>query len=580
MRITFFLLIFLVSGCSIQKQFAENVKEALSPDTKNDNHSSSYEEAIVQYQHLAEKYPQIVMKEYGMTDAGKPLHEVIISNSEAHTPLKSIQQEKVVVFINNAIHAGEPCGIDASLKLAEQLCTFKIDLLDHATVVIVPVYNIGGALNRGSFSRANQNGPDEYGFRGNAKNLDLNRDFIKCDSKNAQSMNQLFNKWDPDIFIDNHTSNGADYQYVITLIATQKDKLNSTLSNYMTTAMLPVLYEKMEDKGYEMTPYVNARNTPDDGIAGFLDLPRYSSGFAALHNAFSFMPETHMLKPYKDRVESTYLFMESVLEFVEGNYKNIREARNEAVNNTRIQNIYNLNWELDSETSSKIVFKGYEAKYKKSEISGQDRLYYDRSEPYEKEVDFYNDYKAALTVEAPISYIIPQAYTQVIERLEWNDVKMDRITEDKEMELGVYRILDYRTSSNPYESHYIHRNVEVEKNKEIIKVYKGDYIINVNQSANRYIVETLEPHAPDSFFAWNFFDGILMRKEYFSPYVFEDLAAELLKKDKDLKRRLEAKKATDEEFANSAYAQLNFIYENSPYYEPTYNRYPVYRVEY
>ena len=101
-------------------------------------------------------------------------------------------------------------------------------------IVIIPVYNVGGALNRGSYSRANQNGPEAYGFRGNARNLDLNRDFIKCDSRNARSFNRLFNQWKPDVFVDTHTSNGADYQYVMTLISTQKDRLGGALGEFLT----------------------------------------------------------------------------------------------------------------------------------------------------------------------------------------------------------------------------------------------------------------------------------------------------------------------------------------------------------
>ncbi len=576
----FSLLLFTVilSSCNLSKNLVKQDDPLQTPFEKDNEYSSSYEEAISYYKMLDIQSEMIQVSEFGMTDSGKPLHEVVISQDGKFNPLNAVQSGKAILLINNAIHAGEPCGIDASMMMARDLIRSKSELLNEVVVVIIPVYNIGGSLNRGSFSRANQNGPKFYGFRGNAQNLDLNRDFIKQDSKNAKTFNELFNKWNPDVFIDNHTSNGADYQYVMTLIATQKDKLEFTLSDYMTKEMLPVLYEKMAAKDYEMTPYVFVRNTPDEGIAAFLDLPRYSSGYAALHNTISFMPETHMFKPYKDRVKSTYSFTESMLEFINANKASLFEARSTANRNTSIQKEFDISWVNDFDKVEELMFRGYESRKKKSKVTGQERMYYDRKKPYEKKVPFYNSYKADIVIDKPKAYIIPQAYSAIIERLRMNGVRIRQIPEDKTMSLEVYRIEDYESRKNPYEGHYLHYNVKVTKQKENVKVYAGDYIINVDQIKNRFIVETLEPQAPDSYFAWNFFDAILMQKEYFSPYVFEEIAEELLKKDKELKEEFEAMKKADKEFASNAYDQLNFIYERSPYYENTYKRYPIYRL--
>ncbi|WP_235296100.1 M14 family zinc carboxypeptidase [Portibacter marinus] len=567
----------LITSCNVTKGLVDSMSPLQTPFEKNDNYSASYHEVIDYYQLLDRTSLNIQVNEYGMTDSGKPLHEVILDKSRSFTPEEARKAGKAVLMINNGIHAGEPCGIDASMMLARDLLEDKASLLDSTIVVIVPVYNIGGVLNRGGYSRANQNGPSAYGFRGNAKNLDLNRDFIKQDSDNAKSFNQLFTKWNPDIFMDNHTSNGADYQYVITLIATQKDKLEANLSRFMTNELLTEIYPKMESKGYEMTPYVFSRSSPDQGIAGFLDLPRYSSGYAALHNTISFMPETHMFKEYKDRVKSTYFLMESMLEFIQNHKQELIDVRERAIENTKIQEKFDLNWTLDFDKEDKLIFKGYEYRQKKSKVTGLDRNYYDRSRPFEKEVPFYNTYQATLSVEKPRAYIIPQAYQEVIDRLKANGVSMERIQEDQEIELEVYRIEDYVTRDNAYEGHYPHSQVQVVKNIEKVKIYQGDYRVKTDQAQNRLIVHTLEPQAADSYFSWNFFDGILMQKEYFSPYVFEEIAEELLEDDRDLRNRFEQKRRDDRKFKENASEQLNFIYMNSPYYEKTYRRYPVYR---
>jgi len=575
--------IFLFSLIFVQLAYAQTITSTTELQTvfeRDDNATATYQEALAYYIRLANQFDQIQVQSFGMTDSGYPLHEVIVTDDGVFAPERIRANGKVVIFINNAIHPGEPCGVDASMMLARdlQLDESLQGLLEKAVLVIVPVYNISGSLNRGSYSRANQNGPKAYGFRGNAQNLDLNRDFIKGDTENARSFHRLFTKWNPDILIDNHTSNGADYQYVLTLIPTQKDKLEPELSTYLQEHILPDLYAQMKAGRYEMTPYVYARNTPDDGIAGFLDYPRYSSGYASLFNCLSFMPETHMLKPFKDRVWSTYDFMKVMLRHVQSNHKEIRSVRQQAVANTINKNTFALNWELDMDRVDTLLFKGYEAKYKPSEVSGKDRLYYDRNAPYEKQIPFYNSYKTTLEVDKPIAYIIPRAYKQIVDRMKDNGVEVKHLSKDQVREVEIYKIVDYKTTNAPYEGHYLHSKLQVEKTLQNIQYYKGDYLIQVNQAANQYIVHTLEPQAPDSWFSWNFFDGILMQKEYFSPYVFEDLAADFLENNVQVKNVLEQKKQDDEKFAEDGNAQLKFVYEHSPYFEPTYMRYPVGRV--
>jgi hypothetical protein len=550
-----------------------------TPFEQDDNYSASYQETIAFYEDLAEAYPQFRLESHGATDAGYPLHLAILAQDGAWDPVVAKEQGKLVLFVNNAIHPGEPCGVDATMMLMRDLLQAKdSDILEDIVIVAIPFYNIGGGLNRGRDSRANQDGPRLHGFRGNARNLDLNRDFIKCDSRNARTFNQLFASWQPDVFIDNHTSNGADYQYTMTLIATQQDKLDPYLAQYLDNSMLPDLYRSMERGGWEMTPYVYARTTPDEGIAGFLDLPRYASGYAALHNTISFIPETHMLKPFKDRVRSTYTFMESVLQHLQKNKAAVQNARQQAIANSIKKDRFALNWELDRSRVDTILFKGYAAKYKPSEVSGLERLYYDRNEPYTKPIPYFRYFSSATEVQKPYAYIIPQAYGEVIARLQWNGVRLERLSETVNLEVELYRMNDYETVEQAYEGHYLHYNMQPEKETREWTFRPGDYVVIVDQAANRYIVETLEPHAPDSFFAWNFFDGILMQKEYFSAYVFEDEAARMLREDPALRKALEEKRAADEAFAQSARAQLNFIYQNSSYYEPTHQLYPVGRL--
>jgi hypothetical protein len=545
--------------------------------SKDKNYTATYAEVMTYYQTLAKQQPQMKLLNYGSTDIGKPLTLVVLSKDKVFDPVLVKKQNKRVLLINNGIHPGEPEGIDASMMLARDLLK-KNQLPKDVVICFIAVYNIDGNMNRGQ-SRANQNGPRAYGFRGNYRNLDLNRDFIKADSKNALAFAQILNTWQPEVLLDNHVSDGADYQYVMTLIETQKDKQNPILANYTSKTMTADLYKGMKKSGYEMIPYgAGEQGLPDSGIVSFMETPRFSTGFAAQHNIISYMTETHMLKPFDKRLYATYNFMQQLINICQRDAKLLGDMKKKVDAEVSEQKTYALNWEVDEKAVDTITFKGYAAEYKTSEVSGLKRLYYDRSKPYTKTIKFFNTYKATATADKPVAYIIPQAWGKVIELFKLNRVAMKRLTHDTTLSLQVYYIGDYKTGTRPYEGHYLHSNVKLNPVDAKVKFYEGDYVVYVNQPINRYIVETLEPQGVDSFFAWNFFDSILGQKEYFSDYVFEDIAADLLKKDPELRKKLDDEKATNQQLAKSAAAQLNFVYRNSPYFEKTYLRYPVGRL--
>ncbi|SEP63533.1 M14 family metallopeptidase [Flavobacterium urocaniciphilum] len=565
------ILLFLFTSIFVDAQ-----NNLLTPFEKgNKNQSTTYEECIEFYQELDKKYASILMIEQGLTDSGKPLHLVFYSSDNVFLNTT----KKTVLLINNGIHPGEPDGIDATMMLMRDLASGKIKTPKNTLIAAIPVYNIGGMLNRNSSSRANQNGPEEYGFRGNGRNYDLNRDFIKSDTKNSRSFQKLFTELNPDIFLDNHVSNGADYQYTFTCIATQHEKLGSTLGNYFKNELYPSIVKDMNKKKIDVVPYVNVHSTtPDKGFEQFTDTPRYATGYTTLFHTLGFVPETHMLKAYKDRVHVTYEFMVSTINFADANWEKIKQMRNVAIEEFTPGKQYPLQWALDSTKVSYIDFKGYEGGYKPSDISGKNRLYYDRSKPFTKKIPFYGNYKPTQFVTIPKAYIIPQSQWQVLDILKLNGIAYTQLQKDTIIEIESYKIESYQTSKSPYEGHYGHYNTKISKSIQKVKFFKGDYVYNTNQTSVKYLVETLEPEAVDSFFNWNFFDTILQQKEGYSAYVFEDMATQILAENPTLKQEFEAKKQSDKAFAENGGDQLYWVYKHSKYFEKAFMQYPVYRV--
>jgi len=544
------------------------------------NLSFSYSETIENYKDLDSLFGEARLIEVGKTDIGRPLHLFVISSDKDFDPLSIHRKGKVVLLVNNGIHPGEPCGIDASVKFAEDLLLNEKKLLKNTVVCIIPFYNIGGGLNRSCCSRAMQNGPQEYGFRGNAQNRDLNRDFIKCDSENAKAFTRLYHQWNPEVFIDCHTTNGSDFQYGMSIIATQKDKLNIEVSKYLNNKMLPFLYKDMASKKMEIIPYVfNVKESPDNGIQDYLETPRYSTGFTTLFNTIGFVTEALKYKPYEDRVEQTYAFLHSTLTWMNNNSSEIIEMKKSAESYVSTQKSFAVSWKRDTTVFDEIEFKGYEVEKVKSSFGeNATKIIYNHDKPYTKEIKYFNQFNDDVVIEKPVAYMVPQAYKEVVERLKLNNIEIREIQNDTTVTAEIYYIKDYETVKEPYEGHYLHYNVKALKKVAPINYYKGDYIIFTNQVSNRYIIETLEPQGTDSFFAWNFFDGILQQKEWFSPFSFEDEAMKLLNDDSELRITFQKKLESDENFAKNHWGQLYFIYQKSPYYEKTHNRYPVARL--
>jgi hypothetical protein len=548
--------------------------------TFGQNKTPTYTEVLEKYKKLDSLYLEAKLITYGRTDCGLPLQLFVITKSKLYDPKLIHQQKKCVMFINNGIHPGEPDGIDASIKISEELLSSSDKRLDNVVILIIPVFNIDGSLYRNCCSRANQNGPEEYGFRANAKNYDLNRDFTKDDAGNTKAIKIILNQWDPDFCIDTHVSDGADYQYTMTLISSQHDKMESSSGKFIKEVITPKLFEKMKSRKDEMIPYVQTVNdyddVPDSGISAFLETPRFLSGYQSLCNRFSFISESHMLKPFDNRVKSTYNFLQCCLDVCHELGDKIIEKRFQADQETMNKKYYSFNYELDRSKKEDIIFNGYEADYKTSTITGDKRLYYNRQKPYQKKIPFYDHYIPKDSILIPKYFYIPQAWYEIVRMLEQNGVTFIMLDRDSLATVSTTYITDYKTTDHPYEGHYLHFNVKTKSEKRIVNFTKGDYLIPMPQKNMKFALETLVPQSSDSYFCWGFFDSFLQQKEGFSSYVFEDLAETILKEDEKLKSNFEMWKNEHEN--SSSYEKLDYIYQRSKYFEKTYNRYPVFSV--
>ncbi|WP_338846564.1 M14 family zinc carboxypeptidase [Massilia sp. W12] len=543
------------------------------------NHTTTLEECIAFYQMLAQRFPRLLrFWQIGESDAGLPMYAGLVSADGVFDAATLQAAGRTIFFNNNGIHPGEPEGIDVCMALVRDFCTRPdlLALLGRTAFLFIPVYNVDGCANRNNSSRVNQDGPHSFGFRGNSLHLDLNRDFLKCDSLAAAHFNRFFAQWQPDLMVDTHTSNGADYPYVMTLIPSQPDKLGGALGAFLRERMLPRIYRQMRARGWPSCPYVNpVADSPDQGIADFLETPRYSTGYAALHHCIGFMPETHMLKSFAQRYDATRILLEEVLHIALEHGEEIRAMRAQA--RAALPDPCPVFWQIDMEHPARLPFEGYAACRKPSALGDYQRLYYDRTQAWSAEIDHFDRARIVHSVRLPRAYLIPQQWRAVIERLEWNGLHMQCLPQAQTVQAEVLRIVRTSSRSGPYEGQMFHDEVELTVETRSMQARAGDYWLALDQPGARYALESLEPLAHDSFFRWGFFNSILEKKEHYSDYVFEDLAQELLQQDANLAARFQAWRAQHP--GASQEQTLDFIYHHcQPYAEDEWRRYPVLRV--
>ncbi|HTY58165.1 MAG TPA: M14 family metallopeptidase, partial [Bacteroidota bacterium] len=260
-----------------------------------------YAETMSYCRKLAAASPWIHVTSFGVSPEGRELPLVILARDRAFDPSAVRKTGRAVILIQSGIHAGEIDGKDASLMLMRDIAVTKrlSHLLDSAVILFVPIFNVDGHERFGPFNRINQDGPEEMGWRVNAQNLNLNRDYMKCETPEMQAMLRLFNAWLPDLYVDCHVTDGIDFQYDITYAVEPAPYLDPGVSEWVRLTLLAESLPAVEKSGHKIFAYVFPREDRDlsKGLNGGASTPRFSTGFAALENRPAVLIETHMLKP-------------------------------------------------------------------------------------------------------------------------------------------------------------------------------------------------------------------------------------------------------------------------------------------
>ncbi|MGZ5429389.1 MAG: M14 family metallopeptidase, partial [Thermoanaerobaculia bacterium] len=292
--------------------------------------TETYDEVLAFLTRLEQLSPYLRVSFIGPSEQGRRIPVVVASKEKLFEPAEHFKSGKPVVLVLNSIHAGEVDGTDATLMLLRDIAlTNRLDLLDGVTLVTVVVYNVDGHARVSPYNRPNQNGPEEMGYRSNARGLDLNRDFVKADAPETRALLALAQAWKPDLFVDQHVTDGADFQATLTVSYANKPVTPEPLRSWLK-AVVPKVLSDVEGEGFATNnAYVDFRD-PGDPMKGFdssVFSPRYSTGYFPVRNVPSILVETHALKPFGDRVRSNAVFLRALLERTGRSAKDLLSAR-------------------------------------------------------------------------------------------------------------------------------------------------------------------------------------------------------------------------------------------------------------
>ncbi len=576
---------FLIAALALSLTIAGNVRsqEWLTDYEKSGYVATPRYQATIDFCKKLDDYsPYALFTDFGTSPQGRRLPLLIIDKDREFDPHGPKTAKKGIILIQGGIHSGEIEGKDAGLTIFRDFIIYNKfgDAYDSVVVLFIPIFSVDAHERFGKYNRINQNGPQEMGWRTTAHNLNLNRDFMKADAPEMQAWLRLFNKWRPDFLVDIHTTDGADYQYTISHVTDTHAGVARPIARWLDEKWLPFVNQKMTESQFPLIPYVMPIHGHDyaRGIGSYVFPPRFSNGYGTVQNRPFVLIETHMLKPYRDRVRATYEYIRHLLRYCNDNATALKRAVAESDRATA-SDLSGKYLPIDfkrTKDSTMIDFFGVEYHFEDSPISGEKKVVWGKR-PQTYKLPLFDRNAPQDSVAVPYAYLIPQEWTEIIARLQLHGIEVKRLREPVTLPVELYRMTDREYDSVSFEGR-LRVDFKTQTIAQTQEFPAGTAVVIMNQRTNRVAAHLLEPRAPDSFVKWGFFNAVFEQKEYAEDYVIEMMAPQMLEADSLLKREFETRLATDTLFAKSPEQRLNFFYKRSPYWDWRLGLYPIARL--
>lgn len=486
-------------------------------------------------------------------------------------------KRKPLLLVQAGIHSGEIDGKDAGLMLLRDFAVGKKPgLFDAVDLIFIPILNVFGHEQMSKFNRPNQRGPTNMGLRTNGQNLNLNRDFMKQETAEIQWVISLLNQNKPDLYMDIHVTDGADYQYDITYGYVHNGH-SPAIGRWLDTVFTPTINQDLASMGHVPGPFLNTTNGRDfsEGISEYYYGPNFSHGYGNLAHLPTILVENHSLKPYKQRVLGTYVLIESTLKLLAERQSSLQTSLVQDEN--RRDSLVPFAFRVSAAQPDSFLLKGIRSRIERSALSGGEYVAW-LGTPETQKVAFFREEDSYRFVRRPKGYLIPATHFWLVERLQNQGISVEKLLSDPPGKVFWYQMSGPVFSSQPNEGR-IKVKAKAEKLMRNMALHKDFYLVSTDQPLGNLAMLLLEPEVPESLFQWGFFNSIFQRTEYAEDYFLEPMAVQMLKESPELQQKFDQKKKAEPAFANNPKAILEWFYAQSPYYDQRFSWYPVLRVE-
>lgn len=540
------------------------------------NFSPDYANTRAWFDRLDASSDLIRIEEFGVSPEGRSIYAVI-----AEKDAQTFNPDKPVLLVQAGIHPGEIDGKDAGMMLLRDIAHYGKDaLLDHVTLILVPILSVDGHERASAYSRPNQRGPRIQGWRNTATNQNLNRDFMKLDQVEMRSMRALVNTYRPDLYLDVHVTDGLDYQYDITYGYNGENGVYSrspAIALWLDNTFKPAINAALEAQGHIPGELVfglddmDPRKGLSDGGLG----ERFSNGWGSAAHIPTILIENHSLKPFEQRVLGTYVFIEAAMKRLAEDGPDLRTA---IVNDRALRpDPVPANFVFDPSPAYIRSFKGIRYETYDSPASGRREIrWLGQPDPELWSVPFHGS-KPSLTLARPTAYWVPAHRSDIIARLQIHGIEMETLDVPRTVSVDMLRLVDPVVSPRTNEGHVPMSVRTVEAESHAWTFPTGSVRVPTDQPLGDIVVLLLEPQSSESFFAWGMFPEVMNRVEYIEGYAIAPLAERMLAADPALKTEFEARLASDPAFAADGDARLGWFYERTPFYDQRFRLYPVAR---
>jgi len=560
-----------------------------------------YDETMSWLKKLTAASPLLTMVSIGKTVEGRDIFMIIASTEKNISAAGLKRSGKPLLLVQAGIHSGEIDGKDAGMMLLRDIAfANKRALIDQVNFLFIPILSADAHERSSAFNRPNQRGPQNQGWRTNAQNLNLNRDYAKMDTREIRSVVKVINDYDPLLYMDIHVTDGADYQYDITFGGLGKQGYSPSIRDWLENQYKPAADNDLKAWGHIPGPLMTAMNDRDFSKGNITTNggPRFSDSYGDLRHLAAILVENHSLKPYKQRVLGTYVLLESTLKILATTGQSLKEITKKdkaarvaqlpmawKVPQMKNNSSYTRSNHSAADTSitapDSLELAAIASVLHRSAITNADYVEW-LAKPATMRIADYRSTEPFNFVARPKGYWVPASCDEVITRLKLQGIKMELINEPREITVEMYRITDHKFGDDnhqlqPFEGHIqVTGTTKSEMRKQVFA--KGSVYISTDQPLGDLAMVLLEPVSKDSYFSWGFFHAIFQRTEYVEGYIMEPLAKKMLEESAALQKEFDEKKAADTTFANDSNAILTWFYSKTKYYDDRYLLYPVARV--